>query len=297
MEKQSVTPITPELAASLLPLRPNHAHKGDFGKVLVVAGSRQFPGAANLALRAALRSGAGLVYAVIPCSIFAPLAASIPEAIWLSLPEGDPATQLGEGVDLSFIDGKDSLLVGPGLGQATHTKDFLLALLTQVREHSPELPLVLDADALNLLSQQKDWPSLLPGHCVLTPHEVEFSRLSGVSSNQVSAHRSELASACARDWKQTVILKGANSLVVSPEGESRFLPFANSVLAHGGTGDVLAGLIAGLLAQKLTPFDAASLAVWLHSRAAELAQSAIGHPAAVLPSDIIQFFGKAMGSV
>jgi NAD(P)H-hydrate epimerase len=125
---------------------------------------------------------------------------------------------------------------------------------------------------------------------------MEFSRLTGLSLSEISANRFSLALSYAQKWQQTLILKGANTLVVSPEGDCRVLHFANSVLAHGGTGDLLAGLIVGLLAQKLAPFDAATLAVWLHARAAELALDAIGHPAATLPSDIIRQLGKAIGS-
>lgn len=293
MENLVATPITPELAGSLLPVRPNDSHKGNFGKALVIAGSQQFTGAANLAIQAALRSGTGLVYAAIPEPIYFPLAASIPEAIWFLLPAEDGAIALEEKASPFPTDGMDALLIGPGLGQKEGTKAFLLSLLEHIREHTPDLPLVVDADALNILSQQPNWRNLLPGHAVLTPHEMEFSRLSGLSIEEISQNRLKLAVTYAQTWGQTLILKGANTLVASPDGGCRVLPFANSVLAHGGTGDVLAGLIVGLLAQKLPPFDAATLAVWLHARAAELALEAVGHPAAVLPSDIIQQLGKA----
>ncbi|HPR35907.1 MAG TPA: NAD(P)H-hydrate dehydratase, partial [Anaerolineaceae bacterium] len=107
----------------------------------------------------------------------------------------------------------------------------------------------------------------------------------------------DFAVTCAQAWRQTLILKGPNTLVASPVGECRVLPFANSVLAHGGSGDVLAGLIVGLLAQGLSPFDAATLAVWLHARAAEFALAEVGHPAATLPSDIIRHIGKAISGL
>ena len=288
MKNQSVTPITPELAASLLPDRPDDSHKGSFGKALIVAGSAQFPGAANLAIQAALRSGAGLVYAAIPASIYTTLTASIPEAIWYTLEE-----KAGQ----CPTDDKDAILVGPGLGLAAATQTMLLALLARLREQSPSLPLVVDADALNCLCQQPDWSDLLLENSVLTPHVIEFSRLTGLPVSQIHANRQKLAVHFAKTWEQTLILKGANTLVVSAEGECRMLPFANSVLAHGGTGDVLAGLLVGLLAQGLPPFDAAALAVWLHSRAALLALEEVGHAAATLPSDIIRKLGRAMSSL
>ena len=279
-----------------MPLRPDDSFKGTFGKALVVAGSRKYTGAAGLAIQAALRSGAGLVFAAIPESIHAPLAASIPEAIWLLLPEKDGAITVEEKAGLFPTEGKDAVLVGPGLDQTDGTQAFLLGLLEHLRVDSPDLPLVADAEALNILSRQPDWHTLLPNRAVLTPHEMEFSRLTGLSLGEIHSNRLQLALTYAQAWRQTLILKGPNTLVVSPKGDCRILPFANSVLAHGGSGDVLAGLIVGLLAQGLAPFEAATLAVWLHARAAELALVEVGHPAATLPSDIIRHIGRAMSA-
>jgi NAD(P)H-hydrate epimerase len=288
--------ITQELAASLLPGRADDSHKGSFGKALVIAGSRQFTGAASLAIQAALRSGTGLVYAAIPGSIYIPLAAGIPEAIWYVLPDKKGSIILNE-KSHRFIEEKTGhfpALIGPGLGQSAGTRAFLFALLVHLFEQAPNQPLVIDADALNLLNQETNWHDRLPNQVVLTPHEMEFSRLTCIPIEEIHSNRRDLAINYAREWKQTLVLKGANTLVVSPNGDSRILPFANSVLAHGGTGDVLAGLLVGLLAQGLAPFDAATLAVWLHARAAELAREVAGHPAATLPSDIILKIGSAM---
>jgi NAD(P)H-hydrate epimerase len=302
MENHFATPITTELARSVMPLRPDDSHKGTFGKALVVAGSRKYTGAAGLAIQAALRSGVGLVYAAIPETIHAPLAASISEAIWLTLPEKDGAIALAEltscteeeKAGLFPTDGKDAILVGPGLDQTEGTQAFLLGLLAHLCEVTPNLPVVVDADAINILSRHSDWHILLPNQTILTPHEMEFSRLTGLPLEEIKQNRQELAITYAQKWLHTLILKGANTLVVSPQGDCRVLPFANSVLAHGGTGDVLAGLLVGLLAQGLAPFDAATLAVWLHARAAELALEVVGHPTATLPSDIIRQLGLAM---
>ena len=305
MENRSATPITAELAHSLMPLRPDDSFKGTFGKALVIAGSRKYTGAAGLAIQAALRSGAGLVFAAIPESLHTPLAASISEAIWLLLPEKDGAITAQEPPDLESEEkaglfptaGKDAVLVGPGLNQTVGTQAFLLGLLKHLREQAPDLPLIADAEALNILSKQPNWHTLLPNRVVLTPHEMEFSRLTGLSLDEIHSNRHDLAVTCAQEWRQALILKGPNTLVVSPEGDCRVLPFANSVLAHGGSGDVLAGLIVGLLAQGLAPFDAATFAVWLHARAAELALAKVGHAAATLPSDILQHIGQAMSSL
>jgi len=295
MENCSVIPITPELARPLMPLRPDDSFKGTFGKALVVAGSRKYTGAAGLAIQAALRSGAGLVFAAIPEIIHAPLAASIPEAIWLTLPdhEGGIATEALSRIP-QVLAGSDAVLVGPGLNQTEGTQAFLLGLLEHLRKHTPDLPLVPHAEALTILSTLSTCHTLLPNRVVLTPHEMEFSRLTGLPLSEIHSNRHKLALTYAQEWRQTLILKGPNTLVVSPEGDCRVLPFANSVLAHGGSGDVLAGLIVGLLAQGLTPFDAATLAIWLHARAAELALAEVGHPAATLPSDILRHIGKAI---
>ena len=287
--------ISLNLVASLMPKRPTDAHKGSFGRLVVIAGSRQYTGAAKLAIQAALRSGVGLVYGAIPEPIYPPLAASVAEAIWLVLPSSEGAISANAVRQLpELLDKKTAVLIGPGLGQTEGTCIFLFALLEQLKRDHPELPLVLDADALNLLSATENWHELLPKNCLLTPHEVEFSRLTGLETEVIKADRAGVAEKFARAWKQTLILKGANTLVASPQGQLRELPFANSVLAHGGSGDVLAGLTAGLLAQGLTPFDAATLAVWLHARAAELALAKLGHPASTLPSDLIAQLGWAM---
>ena len=282
-------PINQELAARLLPKRADDSHKGTFGKALLIAGSQQFTGAANLAIGAALRSGAGLVFAAIPETIHSPLAAAIPEAIWLVLPNKSELP-----FPVEYIKDKDAVLIGPGLGQSEATKAMVYSVLGEIRKNYPTRLIVIDADALNILSQDAEWQNCLPENAILTPHEMEFSRLTGLPLEEIKQNRQELAVRYAKKWRATLILKGANSLVVSPEGECRVLEFANSVLAHGGSGDVLAGLIVGLLAQGLRAFDAASLAVWLHAEAALLALENLGHPAATLPSDIIAHLGLAM---
>ena len=292
MNNQETVKINPELASSLMPKRSEYSHKGTFGKALLIAGSQQFTGAANLAIGAALRSGAGLVSAAIPEVIHSPLAAAIPEAIWLVLPKESLST-----FPVEFVKDKDAVLIGPGLGQSETTKAMVHNLLADIRKNYPAKPLVIDADALNILSQETDWQNFLPENAILTPHEMEFSRLTGLPLEEIKQNRQELAVRYAKKWRTTLILKGANSLVVSPEGECRVLEFANSVLAHGGSGDVLAGLIVGFLAQALPAFDAASLAVWLHAEAALLAIEKLGHPAATLPSDIIAHLGLAMKSL
>lgn len=295
---KSMSIIDVEMVSALLPKRGSDTHKGSFGRLVVIAGSRQYTGAAKLAIQAALRSGVGLVYSAIPEPIYPPLAASVAEAIWLTFPSAEGAISANAVRQIpELLDKKTAVLIGPGLSQTDGTRIFLFAILERLKRDHPELPLVLDADALNLLSATENWHELLPKNCLLTPHEVEFSRLTGLEPEAIKADRAGMAEKFARAWKQTLILKGANTLVASPDGQLRVLPFANSVLAHGGSGDVLAGLTAGLLAQGLTAFDAATLAVWLHARAAELALAKLAHPAATLPSDLITHLGLAMKDI
>jgi len=232
MENYPAIPITPELARLLMPLRPDDSFKGTFGKALVVAGSRKYTGAAGLAIQAALRSGAGLVFAAIPESIHAPLSAHISEAIWLLLPEKDGAITAEEktGIlpkekagDLSEekaglfpTEGKDAVLVGPGLNQTEGTQAYLLGLLGHLRENSPDLPIVVDADALNILSKLVDWHTPLPTRVILTPHEMAFSRLTWRSLGAIHSSPPELAIRYALEWRSTLILEGPHTVVACP---------------------------------------------------------------------------------
>jgi len=297
MNEESASKIDYYLVKQFIPRRPDDSNKGSFGKVLIIAGSTRYIGAASLAIRASLRSGAGLVYAAIPEPIQIALASGIAEAIWYPLP-AEKGRFSPEAARLlpALLEDKNAVLIGPGLGQSTGTKSLLLALLSRLGNSQANIPLLLDADALNLLSQEPDWPALLPPNCLLTPHPGEFSRLTGLTIEKIQADRLTVAKEYAVNWQQTLILKGANTVIADPQGNCRILSFANSVLAHGGTGDVLSGILVSLLAQGLTPFDAASLAVWLHAWAAEDALEAVGHPAATLPSDIIQHLGKALAN-
>jgi ADP-dependent NAD(P)H-hydrate dehydratase / NAD(P)H-hydrate epimerase len=203
----------------------------------------------------------------------------------------------------------DALLVGPGLGTATVTGDFLRALLCgpqrghkrlgfgmpeQSIETSPTLPpLVIDADGLNLLAQMNEWHRLLPPDTVLTPHPGEMARLLGCSIGDVQADRLEIARSAAQSWGCHVVLKGAYTVIASPLGQATVLPFANPALATAGTGDVLAGAIVGLLAQRASPYDAAVCGAYLHGLAGELARKRIG-VAGLLASDLLPLLPEAL---
>jgi NAD(P)H-hydrate epimerase len=284
-------------ARELLPERPADAHKGTFGKVMVVAGSLLYPGAASLATAGAARVGAGLVTLAIGRSALGG-PGRLPEVTLQPLPEADWGA-LGEASAdeaLKQLDGYQALLVGPGIGREEATGLFLERLLgvdsprhrgqigfrmgtseeKPVVKQRPELPpTVIDADALTLLSQIESWWERLPrGRCVLTPHPGEMKRLLGVQ--ELDADGVKVAEAAAARWGQIVVLKGATTVVAHPEGHSLVNDGGNAALATAGTGDVLAGAIAGLLAQGLALFDAAALGVYLHSAAGRLVRDDLG---------------------
>jgi len=253
----------------LLPSRPADSNKGTFGRALIAAGCSQFMGAAVLACQGALRSGAGLVTLAAPPAVGLVAAAALLEATHLPLqatPEGGIAGP-GAAAVLAALPQYTALLVGCGLGQEPGTREFVERLLL----NGAPLPagVVVDADALNLLAGFSAWWPRLPVPAVLTPHPGEMARLLGSSVAAVQAGRWETAAAAAARWGKVVVLKGAHTVVAAPDGRLRVSPFANPVLATAGTGDVLAGTIAGLLAQGAEPFDAAVAGVFLHGAAGE----------------------------
>lgn len=262
--------IDDSLARGLLPPRPLDSNKGTFGKVMILAGSPSFIGAAALAARGALRAGAGLVtIATIPerAAIYA---ATLPEVTYHLLPpeSADPAERAH--AFLAGLPGYRALVVGPGLSQAPGVSAFLLKVFTGLcaMKEADRPRLLVDADGLNTLAKERDWPALLPPESILTPHPGEMSRLLG--GEEVSgggADRLAVTARAATAWGHVVALKGGCTVIASPDGHSRLNSPPNPALATAGTGDVLAGVIGALLAQGLAPLDAASLGVYLHGRA------------------------------
>ncbi|MFQ6122466.1 MAG: NAD(P)H-hydrate dehydratase [Dehalococcoidales bacterium] len=266
--------ITAEWARTVLPERPLNAHKGTFGKVLVVAGSINYIGAAYLACSGAIRVGAGLVTLATPISLQPILAAKLTEVTYLPLPESQPgiiSPQAAEPISQQLSD-YNVLLLGCGLGQSQSAIEFISSLLFQKR-----LPaLVLDADALNTLAKIPNWWQQLANDAILTPHPGEMARLSRLSVAEIQSDRAGIAKKLAQEWQKTIVLKGAHTVIATPEGHARISPIANPGLASAGTGDVLTGAIAGLVAQGLSLFDAASLGVYLHGEAGEMVKTKLG---------------------
>jgi len=291
--------IDEDMVRELLPERPDEGHKGSFGSALIAAGSLHYTGAALLAGSACLRSGVGLAYMAVPSVLHPALAGHLPEAIWELQPSFEGGFAAGAAGNFEgLLPKKGAWLIGPGLGLMDETRAFFERLFTQVLPRLEQVPAtVIDADGLRLLSVMADWPKLLPSKTVLTPHPGEMAALTGLSVEAVQAEREKIALHYAQVWGATVVLKGAFTVVASPSGELHILPFASSALAHGGSGDVLAGLICGLLAQRMEPFAACTLGVWVHAQASQLALQRLGHPAAVLPGDLPGEFGRAMRSL
>jgi len=276
--------ITAGMVRSLLPARPLDANKGTFGRVLVAAGSANYIGAAYLACNGALRAGAGLVTLATTPTLLAVLAAKLTEVTYLPLPEASPGVVAADAVtDISQqADRYDALLLGCGLGQEPATAEFVGALIQE--KGLP--PLVLDADALNILSGIPRWWQQLTDDAILTPHPGEMARLAGTTVDEVQADRLGTAGKFAAEWRQTVVLKGAYTVIATADGRCRISPFANPALASAGTGDVLAGIIAALVAQGLPPFDAATLGVYLHAKAGEMVGDEMGDTGAIA-SDLL----------
>jgi hydroxyethylthiazole kinase-like uncharacterized protein yjeF len=277
--------ITQDWVRKALPLRPMDAHKGTFGRALVMAGSINYIGAAYLACQGAARAGAGLVTLALPRSLQPILAAKLTEATYLPLPEENGVlSPAASEVLLSEAHGHQAILAGCGLGQSPQVVQLIGQALLSTR--CPEIPLVLDADALNVMSQIPEWWLRIRGDAVVTPHPGEMSRLTGLSTEDVQGNRLSIARDKAAQWKKVVALKGAYTVVSSPEGQARISPFANPGLASAGTGDVLAGIIVGLLSQGLSTFNAATCGVFLHGAAGELVRREMGETGMVA-SDLL----------
>ena len=285
--------VTSSWARTQLPRRPLDSHKGSFGRVLALAGSRSYVGAAYLACMGAARSGAGYVTLAVTPMVQALVSGKLTESTYLLLPDdGDGvADPEAAGTLRNAMPACDALLVGCGLGQNDTTR-LLLDMLLLSPAPMP-LPIVIDADALNFLASTSGWWERLKADAVLTPHPGEMARLMKCGIAEVESDRIGVARRAAAEWGVTVLLKGAFTVAASPDGRVRVLPFANPALATAGTGDVLAGCVAGLLAQGLPSFDAASLGAFLHAAAGQLAAQEIGE-AGVVASDLLPLLPKAM---
>lgn len=286
--------ITEEAAAAALPRRVASAHKGTFGHAGIVAGSVGKTGAAALAATAALRSGAGLVTVAAPASVNDTLESKLLEVMTVPMPETKARTLARSALDrlLAFITARTSVAIGPGISTHPETVELVHALMRRL-----DRPSVLDADALNALAGRASLLTECKVPPILTPHPGEMARLEPDATPQtVNADRLGIATHFARERGVFLVLKGARSIVARPDGMAAICPTGNPGMATAGTGDVLTGVIAGLLAQGLPPWDAACAGTFFHGYAGDLAAAALGQ-AGMLAGDLLSRLPDALRAV
>lgn len=263
---------------TLLPDRDPWAHKGNFGRLLLLCGSRGYTGAAALACRGALRTGAGLVFLGVPESIYAIEAVKLDEPVVFPLPDADGKLS-SDAVPLVLkrLEVMDAVLIGPGLGQSEGTLDVLRAVLENFHG-----PVVVDADGINLLSWHKDLLRGRTGSTILTPHDGEFTRFGGT----ITENRAVSAARIAEEYGCIVLLKGHRTVIT--DGKVYYCNHTgNPGMAVGGSGDVLAGIITALLGQGLRPLEAAACGAWIHGAAGDLCAKELGQYG-MLPGDMVE---------
>lgn len=300
--------VNSEMVKSMLPIRPDNAHKGTFGTALIVAGSTNYTGAALLSAKAAYRVGAGLVRLAVPGPIYPAIAGHLPEATWLILPHEQGVIHFdAASLIMKNLDKVTTMLLGPGWGREEITGEFLREFVfsnsissrkgrigfledgSNTGKIAKQLPpMVIDADALNLLSQIESWPATLPEGTILTPHPGEMATLTGLAVNNIQKDRLGISGKYSKAWNQVIVLKGAMTVIAAPDGRIYVIPLATSALAKAGTGDVLAGMITGLRAQGLGAVESVLCAAWIHAQAGLVAVDQVGDEAAVLASDVIE---------
>ena len=281
---KAIIELKAEDVLSILPDRDPEAHKGSFGKILLLCGSRGYTGAAYLSAMGALRSGAGLVYLGVPESIYAIEAVKLNEPVVFPLPdEGGKMSQKAIPEILERLGKMDAVLMGCGMGMSAGT----LAVLETVLKNA-KCPVVLDADGINLVSAHKDLLRGRTAPTVLTPHDGEYLRLAG----SLGKDRMTAAGDLARELGCVVVLKGHRTWITDGTSFCRNTT-GNPGMAVGGSGDMLAGMIVSLLGQGMGPLEAAGCAVWLHGAAGDLCQKELGQYG-MLPSDMLEALPRLM---
>ena len=268
----------------MLPDRRNDSHKGTYGKILLLCGSRGYTGAAALAAMGALRSGAGLVYLAVPESIYEIEAVKLTEPVIYPLPDSEGMYSVSAVSNvLRLIDGKDAILIGPGIGQSEGSLAVVLAVLQNYTG-----PVILDADGINVLKVHKDVLRSRTSPTILTPHDGEFQRFGGI----LTEDRITSASALAETYGVIVLLKGHRTVIT--DGKKTYLNTSgNPGMATGGSGDVLAGIITSLTGQGIPPLEAAACGAWLHGAAGDICAQEIGQYG-MLPSDMLSVLPRLM---
>jgi hydroxyethylthiazole kinase-like uncharacterized protein yjeF len=282
--QNDLTLIDKKIIRTILKSRNQFSHKGEFGHALLLAGSYGKMGAAIIAAKACLKSGAGLLTCHIPKCGYEIMQSSTPEAMVTN--DDDEYILTGVREEISKY---NVLGIGPGIGTDARTKFFLESILKQYKK-----PIVADADALNIISTDRKMLELLPAFSILTPHPKEFERLFGIHENDFERMQSAVEN--AKKHQCIIILKGHNTLIALPDGKRYFNSTGNAGMAKGGSGDALTGMVTGFLAQGYQPREAAVISVYLHGLAGDMAASYFSQQS-MLASDLIDYIGQAILSV
>ena len=276
-------PHTHLVTAPTLPIRPRDMHKGDAGKLLLVGGSVGYTGALTLSAKAALRTGAGLVFMGVPEDIYQVVASANLEAMPFPLPKDNLVPALSQRLETC-----DTLLLGPGLGQSPELDELVCTLI-----QTAKVPVILDADGLNAVSRHIDILDKAQAPLILTPHEGEFTRLGGDLSKQ---DRLTAARAFAERHQCILVLKGPGTISAFPDGSAFVNQTGNPGMAKGGSGDVLAGILTALIGQGFPLEEAVPTGVWIHGKAGDLAAHAFGEYS-MLPTDTIDMLPEVLKSI
>ncbi len=264
------------IISNMLQLRPSDSHKGTFGKASVVGGSPNYMGAPLMAARAAVRSGAGLVSLVTPADLGAQSAEYLPEAIHEPLPTTIGNRSFDQDSTKAFLDFdfNNPTLIGPGIGRDKNTIQFIHEIINSTgkgKPSSPSIKIVIDADGITCLASLDNWWNKNKDICVITPHPGEMATLCNITTETVQLNRLKLVQNKSSEWGVVVVLKGAFTAIGNPNGGISINPLAWPGLASAGTGDVLSGLITGLLAQGHEPYSASQVGVYVHGISSLLA--------------------------
>jgi ADP-dependent NAD(P)H-hydrate dehydratase / NAD(P)H-hydrate epimerase len=278
--------IDQDVISANFPQRPDSGHKGTFGTCLVLAGSEPYTGAAFLTGKSAYRAGCGLVNMAATKDVHHSLSGRLIEAVWTLLPDQSGAYD-NQGVDTlsQSLLAATAMVLGPGWGLSDLNLEFLRGVLQIIPK---DLPTLIDADGLKLLSHLEEWWTLLPEHSVLTPHPGEMSVLTGLEIDQIQSNRWEIARHYAELWNVVLVLKGAVTVVAAPGEVVHVNPISDAALATAGSGDVLSGVIGGLMAQGISAHAASVVGVWIHSQAGVLAGRKLGTGLSVTALDILE---------
>lgn len=292
----------------VLPIRPRDAHKGTFGKCLIIGGSVMFPGAPMLSAKAAYKVGAGLVQVASPALVQQMMAVACPEVTWFVLPSKDGLIdQSASEIIRKQLCGGTTAALGMGLGHEEGVVRFIDQLFPILKQHKKEraigfitegdsnedhqkfIPprLIVDADGLRSLCSIKDWHDKLPPQTILTPHVGEMSLLTGLSVEEIQSNRWMIAEKYAKQWGVIVVLKGAATVIADPEGNKAIIPIATPALSKAGSGDVLAGIICGLRAQGMHAFQSAWCGAWIHGKAGLRLEKQLNSTHSVMATDVI----------